>query len=482
MNLGIIIYIVSLSTIILSFFLLLSTGVAYFYKTFEFYKFLLSFFITFFTGILGCFFTRKFRYEELRHREAFATVTFTWITAAFFGSLPYLFTGTLESFTDAYFEAMSGFTTTGATVIADVESLSKGILFWRSITQWIGGMGIIVFALAVLPFLGTGGMQLFKAEVPGITVDKLKPRIVDTAKILWFIYVGITALIVILYKFCGMSLYDAICHAFTTISTGGFSTKNNSLSGFNNPFLEYVVGFCMILGSINFTLYYFLSKGDFEKIFKNSELRFYFFLLLILIILVSLSLKLTTYKTFEESIRYTFFQIISIITTTGYTTADYEKWNFFSQIIILFIMFCGGMIGSTAGGIKEIRIHLMFKQIYKEFYHLIHPRAIIYIKVEDKILSKEILESIWTFIFLALIIWILSSIILAASGLDIITSLSSVASALNNVGPALGKAGPIETYAFFPNLAKWILIFCMLIGRLEYYTVLVLFIPALWKK
>jgi trk system potassium uptake protein TrkH len=482
MNFGIVINIVSLSIIILSIFMLPSVGIAYFYKTSEVDEFLLSFFITFLTGAILYSLTRKYKHEEIRYKEAFASVTFTWISIAFFGSLPYLLTGALTSFTDAYFESMSGFTTTGASVIADVESLSKGILFWRSITQWIGGMGIIVFVLAVLPVLGTGGMQLFRAEVPGVTVDKIRPRIVDTAKLLWLIYLGLTSFITGLYALCGMSLYDAVCHAFTTISTGGFSTKNASLAGFNNILIEYVAGCCMLLGSINFVLYFLLLKRDIVKVFKNNELRFYLSVILVLLVLITFNLKLNIYKSFEESFRYTLFQIVSLITTTGYATADYTKWNFFAQTLILFLMFFGGMVGSTAGGVKQLRIYIMLKQIYKEFYHLIHPRAITSIKINEKALSQEVCDSIWSFIFLALIVWIISSIIVSATGIDIVTSLSSVASALNNVGPALGQAGPASTYAPFPVPAKWVLVLCMLIGRLEYYTVLILFVPAFWKK
>ncbi|MBO8143296.1 MAG: TrkH family potassium uptake protein [Thermodesulfobacterium sp.] len=482
MNIKIVVNIVSLNCIILSVFMLFPLVISLIYNTSEVYSFLISFSVTFFTGVFVYSLTKKYKHEELRYREAFASVTLTWISVAFFGSLPYLLTGTLGSFTNAYFEAMSGFTTTGASVITDVESLRKGILFWRSITQWIGGMGIVVFVLAVLPVLGTGGMQLFKAEVPGITVDKLRPRIVDTAKLLWSIYVGITLIIAGLYTLCGMSWYDAICHAFTTISTGGFSTKNASLSAFNSPLIEYVAGFCMLLGSINFGLYFLLLRREFNKVLNNSELRFYLSLVLILITLITINLKLTAYQSLEESFRYTLFQIISLITTTGYATADYTKWNFFAQTIILFLMFLGGMVGSTAGGIKQLRIYIMIKQIYKEFYHLIHPRAVTSIKINDRTLNQEICDSIWTFIFLAFIVWIISSIMVSATGLDVLTSLSSVASALNNVGPALGKAGPTTTYASFPVLAKWVLVFCMLVGRLEYYTVLILFVPAFWKK
>ncbi len=483
MNIGIVLNIVSLSIIILSLFMLPSLGIAIFCKTSEVYSFLISFLITLFSGISLYFLTRKYKQEEMRYKEAFASVTFSWISVALFGSLPYLLTGTLTSFTDAYFESMSGFTATGASVIANVESLPKGILFWRSITQWIGGMGIVLFVLAVLPVLGTGGMQLFKAEVPGVTVDKLKPRIVDTAKILWTIYASLTLIIAGAYVLCGMSIYDGICHAFTTISTGGFSTKNASLAGFHNPLIEYVGIIGMICGSINFTIYFYLAKRDFSKVFKNEELKFYLVFVFIISLLVILNLILTgTYSSFEKSIRYGLFQITTFITTTGYATADYTKWSPFAQIILLFLMYLGGMVGSTAGGIKQLRFCVILKQIYSQFIRLIHPKAVTTVKVSEENIDSEIITSIISFALLSLFVWITASVILTFFGLDIITAFSTTISALSSVGPALGKAGPTYTYAPFPTPAKWILVLCMLTGRLEYYTVLILFVPAFWKK
>jgi len=415
------------------------------------------------------------------YREAFMTVTLTWLAISFFGSLPYIFSASVNSLTDAFFESMSGFTTTGASIFADVERLPAGVLFWRSMTQWIGGMGIIVFALAVLPIIGTGGMQLFKAEVPEISVDKLRPRIIDTAKALWLIYIGITGIIIILYFIAGMNIYDAICHAFTTISTGGFSTKNTSIAYFNSPLLEYISSFGMFLGGINFALYFYLLKGNLGVFFKNAEFRFYFFIIIGIIFLLTIDLC-CYYSSYSESIRYAVFQVVSIMTTTGYTTADYLKWNSFSQLILLIIMFFGGMIGSTGGGIKQVRVYLMIKQIYREFYQLVHPRAVLALKLDDKFLTKETLGSIWGFVFLALFVCAIASVAMTGTGLDLITSVSTVVSAMNNVGPALGQAGPAGNYSSIPVFGKWILIFCMLAGRLEYYTVLILFTPAFWKR
>jgi len=420
--------------------------------------------------------------EELRHREGFVVVTVSWALVSLFGALPYLFGGTFGSFTDAYFEAMAGFTTTGASVLRDIEGEPHGILFWRSLTQWIGGMGIVLFSLAVLPMLGGGGMQLFKAEVPEITVDKLRPRIVDTAKALWYIYTVLTVLAAVMFMAGGMDLFDAVCHSFTTLATGGFSTKNSSLAFYNSPFIEFVAAFFMFLAGVNYTLYFFAFKGNFAKLLQSAEFRFYLAVTLIATSLITFDLWRAEYISLGESFQYGLFQVVSIMTTTGFATADYERWSFFSKLLLVILMFFGGMIGSTGGGMKQIRILVMLKQIYREMYQLIHPRAVTFLKVDGKNLTKEILGSIWGFLFLFLIICVLASLALTLAGLDMETSVSTVVSAICNVGPALGVAGPAENYASLPDVAKWILIFCMLVGRLEVYTVIVLFVPNFWRK
>ncbi|MCX7724486.1 MAG: TrkH family potassium uptake protein [Thermodesulfovibrio sp.] len=482
MNFKTVFNIVGIILIILSIFMLLPVGVAIINNSIDFKALFFSFLITFFSGAIMLALTKQYKHEDLMYREAFMTVTLSWLSVSFFGCLPYIFTGSVNSFTDAFFEAMSGFTTTGASIFSDVESLPAGLLFWRSMTQWIGGMGIIVFALAVLPIIGTGGMQLFKAEVPEISVDKLRPRIIDTAKALWLIYAGLTFLIVILYIVAGMNLYDAVCHAFTTISTGGFSTKNASIGHFNDPIIDYTVSIGMFLGGVNFALYFYFISGNFKVLFKNTEFKFYFLFILITVLIITVNLWLYTYDSVFDSLRYAVFQVISIVTTTGYATADYVKWSYFCQLVLLIVMFFGGMIGSTGGGIKQVRVYLMIKQIFREFYQLIHPRAMLALKLDEKFLTKETLGSIWGFVFLALFLCAISSIAMTATGLDIITSISTVISAMNNVGPALGEAGPAGNYSGIPTFGKWILIFCMLAGRLEYYTVLILFTPAFWKR
>jgi trk system potassium uptake protein TrkH len=482
MNFRLILNFTGVVTIFLSFFMLVPIAVSLFYKQGDTVPLIGSFLITGISGITLYLITGKHKRDEIRHREAFLIVTLTWLIMSFFGSLPFMLGNTFFSFTDAYFESMAGFTTTGASVLTDIEAVPRGILFWRCMTQWIGGMGIIVFALAILPVLGTGGMQLFKAEVPEINVDKLRPRILDTAKALWLIYVLLTVANVILIKGAGMDFYDAVCHAFTTMATGGFSTKNASVGHFKSPLIEYITALFMFLAGVNYSLYFYVFKGKFTRLWKSSEFKFYLAITLGATVLIAISLWKSTYDSLLDSFRYSFFNVISMMTTTGYATADFEVWNPFSQVILVIIMFFGGMIGSTGGGIKQVRMLLMIKQGYREMYQLIHPRAVTTVKLDDKFLNKEILGSIWGLVFLFLGVCTIATIGMAATGLDIVTSSTTVISAICNVGPALGEAGPAENYSSISPVGKWILVFCMLTGRLEVYTVLILFVPHFWKK
>lgn len=484
MRLGSVFHFIGVILIIFSFFFLFPIIIALIYHSFaDIYLFLKIMSISLFTGCIFYFLTYKYKGTDIGHREAFITVTLSWIIIAFLGSLPYYFSKVLPSFTDAYFESISGFTTTGSSVFTDVEHLSKPILFWRALTQWIGGGGIIVFALAILPWMGSGGMQLFKAEVADISVDKLKPRIIDTAKSLWKLYLGITAFIIFMLHISGMNLFDAICHSFTIIATGGFSTKNASIGYYQNPFIEIIVIIGMIMGGTNFSLYFSLLKGDIKKIWKREEFRFYIINLLVLSLLVTINLILTnSFSSFFQALRYGAFQVISLATTTGLTTYDYLKWSPFAQTIILLCLFLGAMAGSTSGGPKIVRILMMIKHIYRELYKLIHPRAIKVIKLDGKPVDDDVLSSIWGFMFIYFITIAIATVIMTAIGLDFLTALSTVVTCLNGVGPAFGKAGPAGDFAFISPIGKWILIFCMLIGRLEYYTVLVLLVPFYWKK
>jgi len=482
MNWKIILYLIGVVLLITSAFMGLPLAVSFIYGENDFQAFLLSMLLTSVVGALLLFANRKHSKEDLRHRDGFVSVTLIWIIIALLGCLPYLFAGTFDTVTDAYFESMAGFTTTGASVLTDIEAQPHGILFWRSLTQWLGGMGIVLFSLAILPMLGAGGMQLFKAEVPEITVDKLRPRIVDTAKALWYIYALLTVLAAGMYLLGGMSIFDAICHAFTTMATGGFSTKNASLAYYDTAYIHLVASFFMFLAGVNYTLYFFAFRGNMGRFRSSSEFRFYLGVVVFATILVAASLWRTEMETLGESFTYAIFQVVSIMTTTGYATADYEKWSPFVQMILVVLMFFGGMIGSTGGGMKQVRVLVMIKQIYRELYQLIHPHAVTFLKVDGKNLTKEILGSIWGFLFLFLLITALASVVISASGVDIVTSVSTTISAICNVGPALGNAGPAENYASMPAVSKWVLVFCMLTGRLEVYTVILLFVPNFWKK
>ena len=420
--------------------------------------------------------------KELTHRDGFTIVTLGWATIALFGSLPFLFSETIPSFTNAYFETMSGFTTTGATICQAIEQLPKSILFWRSLIQWLGGMGIILFSIAILPLLGVGGMELYKAEVPGPTPDKIKPRIAETARTLWKVYLLISLVEVFLLILGGMDLFDATCHTFTTLATGGFSTKNISIEYYNSPYLESILTLFMLLAGINFSLHYRLLLGKVKGFWNNSELHFFLSTFLIASILIALNLRISLFESFFSSLRHACFQVASILTTTGYSSDNFGEWPYFSQCLLLLLMFIGGCTGSTGGSIKCFRIMLLFKQGYRELYRMIHPHAVVPVKLGGKSIPPKTIEGIWGFFFIYLLLFAVSSLIMTLLGLDLITAISAVAACIGNIGPGLGAVGPAENFNHLPALGKWLLSLCMLIGRLEIYTVIVLFVPEFWKK
>ena len=436
------------------------------------------------TALSGLFMMLIFKRSnrELTHRDGFAIVALGWINAAFFGALPYLFTGALESLTDACFEAASGFTTTGSTIFTDIQKHSHGILFWRNLTQWLGGMGIILLSLAILPFLGVGGMQLYRAEVPGPTADKLRPRISQTARILWEVYVLFSAAEVLTLLLGGMNLFDALCHTFSTMATGGFSPKNQSIEFYQSPFLEYAITFFMFLAGANFALHYRFLKGNVKALWRDGEFCFYISVVLLATLFISLNLWGSIQKEFFQAFRLAIFQVVSIMTTTGFATADFENWPIFSQYLLLILMFIGGCAGSTGGAIKCVRIYILLKQGFQELRKLIHPRAVLPVKLGGKVISADTLSGIWGLFFLYLFIFSVASLALSLLGSDLLTSISAVAATLGNVGPGLGTVGPAENFAHLSIAAKWILTACMLLGRLEIYTLLVLLIPEFWKK
>ncbi len=420
--------------------------------------------------------------EQIRHREAFAIVSFGWVVAALFGTIPFLLAGTFSSFIDAYFETMSGFTTTGATVLTNIESQPHGILFWRNFTQWLGGMGIIVLGIAVLPKLAVGGRQLLAAESPGPSPERLRPRIAETAKIMWGIYLLFSLSEVILLKLAGLPLFDSFIHMFSTMSTGGFSSHTLNIGFFDRARVETIITCFMFLAGGNFALYYYLLKGNPKALFKDSEFRFYGFVVIAAIILITFNLWGGTYKSIWSSFRYAAFQVVSINTTTGFTTQDFNLWPSLSRGILLLLMFVGGCAGSTAGAMKNIRILILLKKGYQELLRLARPRAVIPVKLGGKPVEERVIAGITGFFILYILLFVISSLILMKLGVDMVSSVSATAATIGNVGPGLGLVGASQNYAFLPPVAKAILSLNMLLGRLEIYTVLVLLLPSTWRK
>ncbi len=445
--------------------------------------FILSISITIAVSLALIWFSSTLSDEDyINQKEGMTAVALAWTAIGLFGALPFYFSPDFTSFTDAFFESVSGFTTTGSSVMTDIQAADYGLLFWRSLIQWLGGMGIIVLSLAVLPFLGVGGIQLYKAEVPSPVPDKLTPRLSDSAKILWLVYAGLTGLEIILLFTGGMPLFDAVCHSLTTLPTGGFSPKNTSLAHYDSAYFDLIVTVFMILAGINFSLHYQILKGRTLAFWKDTECRFFLGLVMILILVISWDLYGRVYSSVFESIRFSGFQVASIVTTTGFATADYELFPGLSQILLFVCMFIGGSAGSTGGGMKCARILVCFKYCYRELFKLIHPRSIRQIKINNIVISDDVLRSIMGFLSLYIGLFFLSSILLALMGLDMMTSFGAVAACIGNIGPGFGSVGPSENFAHLPDLAKWLLSWCMLLGRLEIYTVIILFVPEFWKK
>jgi trk system potassium uptake protein TrkH len=461
--------------------MLLSIPFSIYYKEPIIWHLLLSAGITAGIGYLAYFFTRS-KGRQISKRDGYIIVSSSWIVFSFFGTLPFILTGSIPSFTDAFFETMSGFTTTGASILNDIESLPKGILFWRSMTHWLGGMGIIVLSLAILPILGIGGMQLFVAEVPGPTPDKLHPRIKETAKRLWAIYILLTALETLLLSLGGMSFFDAICHAFATMATGGYSTKQASIAHFSSPFIHYVIIIFMFLAGMNFTLSYFALHLKFDKILKNEEFRFYFLFIAAFTIIIAILLSFTGETSIENSFRDALFQVVSIITTTGFVTADYLNWMPILTALIFVLMFFGGSAGSTGGGVKIMRVVLLLKNSVLELKRLLHPKAIIPVRLNNQPVSQEIITNVLAFVSFYMLILVVSMTVMSTLGYDIESSIGAVVATLGNIGPGIGAVGPVENYHHIPMFGKWFLSALMLIGRLELFTVLVLFSRYFWEN
>lgn len=515
-NFKIILNLVGMLMLINALFMIVSVIVALIYREDIFLPLLLSSIITAVMGSV-CYFGTKNSQKKLTKRDGYLIVAAGWIfliitgSLPYFMSIPYLSTHTLLendfSSTNLFYETIAGYTTTGSSIFENVETLPNGLLMWRSLTQWIGGMGIIVLTIAILPLLGIGGMQLFVVEAPVISADKIHPRITDTAKRLWVVYVILTLAQIVCLSLAGMGLFDAINHALTTLSSGGFSTKNESTAYWNEfPAIQYILMFFMFLSGVNFVLNHYLIKGDWRKLVKNEEFKWYVGIITFLSIIIGTVVLFYanphhesiphavlnengTHYAFEESFRTSFFQVISVITTTGFTSADYTAWTPFVSMLFFSLLFVGGSAGSTSGGVKIIRHVILLKNSILEFKRLIHPNAIIPVRYNKKSLTQNIVYNILAFFVMYMFIWIVSSIILALinEGLnpgyeEFISAMSLSASSLGNIGLGLGDYSPTETVANLTPLAKWFCAFLMILGRLELFAILILFTPYLWKS
>ncbi|GAB5408714.1 MAG: TrkH family potassium uptake protein [Balneolaceae bacterium] len=441
-------------------------------------------------GALWYFFKPK---HEVRIREGFLVVSLTWLLLSLVGALPFIISGILPSYTDAVFETMSGLTTTGSTILGgitsdgftnpQIEELPKSFLFWRSLAHWLGGMGIIVLSLAILPLLGIGGMQLFQAESPGPTADKLTPRVQETAKLLWVVYVAFTGMeFILLWIHPSMDWFDALNHSFATLATGGFSTKNASISGFDSAYIDVIITLFMFLAGINFAMHFRLLRGDTKSFFNNRETRFYTLITLIGIIVITFSLWHFDGRSMLDALRYGSFQVVAIITTTGFGTDDYELWYSFGAFFLFLLFFTGGSAGSTGGGIKMVRWMILIRNTGREIKQIIHPKAILPVRIGERAISSDIQRTVLSFFILYIFIFALGAFCISLFGYDIMSSIGASISALGNIGPGWGEFGPTDSFAKLPYLGKWILILLMMIGRLEIFTVLIIFSPSFWKQ
>lgn len=420
--------------------------------------------------------------KHLGRRDGYVIVSFAWLAFSLFGMLPFYISGHIPTITNAFFETMSGFTSTGATILDDIESLPHGLLFWRSMTQWIGGLGIVFFTIAVLPIFGVGGIQVFAAEASGMSGDKVHPRIGVTAKWIWTIYTGLTGTLIVLLMLGGMDLFDSICHAFATTGTGGFSTKQASIAFYNSPYIEYVISIFMFLSGVNFMLLLFFVNGKFRKFIQNAELRWYFCSVTCFTVFIAVVLYYTSSMGAEEAFRKSFFQVASLHTSTGFATADYMTWAPILWGTLTVIMIMGACAGSTTGGMKCIRLVILAKVSRNEFKHIIHPNAVLPVRVNKQVISPLVKSTVLAFTCIYAVLILVSVLLMMGMGVGLTESIGTVISSIGNMGPGLGLCGPAYSWNALPELCKWLLAFLMLLGRLELFTVLLLFSTDFWKK
>lgn len=483
LNVRFILKMLGLMFVLETFFMLAAAAVAFFYRGDDVYPLLLSCGIMFGTGILCSCVGRKANDHSTGRREGMLIVTLTWIFLSALGMLPFLLGGYVDNVTDAFFETMSGFTTTGATILTDIESLPKGLLFWRSLTQWQGGIGMIVFTVALMPIFGGGASLMFEAETPSITHERFLPRITQVAKRLWGVYVFLTVLLVVLLWIGPMDLYDAVNHALTAISTGGYSTKNTSIAYWHSAYLEYVLTLFMFIGAVNITLIYFCFNGHIKKLFLDEEFRWFFFFVLGTILVVSTWLLDQGFASdVETAFRKAAFQVVALATTCGFATGDYLPWGSFFWFIALILMFICGCSGSTSGGLKMGRFVILAKNLSNEFKKQTHPHAVIPVRMNGHVVSGDVVHRVLAFVFAYIALIVLSCLLLTLDGLGFEEAISAAISAISNIGPGLGEIGPVYNFANVPTLSKWFLSFLMLTGRLEIFTVLTILVRGFWKQ
>ena len=461
--------------------LIFCIGVSAFYGEDDLLSFIITTAITLVAGS-GLLLLGKGADKQFGKRDAIIIVSITWIVVSIFGMLPFYLSGYVPDITNAFFEAISGFTSTGSTILDDIEALPHGLLFWRSMTQWIGGLGIVFFTLAVLPIFGVGGVQLFAAEASGLQYDKVHPRIGVTAKWIWSIYIGLTGIITLLLWLGGMNIFDSVCHSFATAATGGFSTKQASIEYFNSSYIEYVIAIFMTVSGINFTLLLLFTKGKFKKFFRDTELKWYLISVAAFTLFIAIGLYKTSAMGFEESFRKALFQVSSLHTSTGFASTDYMTWQPVFWGLMLVLMIIGACAGSTSGGIKCIRMVILTKIAQNEFKRIIHPNAVLPVRINKQVAPTGIISSVLAFIFVYLVIILVSCLIMMALGIGFTESVGTVVSSIGNMGPGLGLTGPAYSWNYLPDAAKWLTSFLMLVGRLELFTVLILFTGGFWKK
>ena len=480
-DIKLVVRIMSFLLLIESFFMLISAGVGYYYQEPSMKYLILASATASILGLVGIVSTPKIN-RNMHKREGFLVVSLIWVVFSVFGMLPAYWSCEIPNITDAFFETMSGFSTTGATIIQDVDNYPHGLMVWRCLQQWLGGMGIVVLSLAILPLITEGSMSLFSAEATGPTKEKIHSKISFTAKIFWSTYIGLTALNALFLWLGGMEVFDAICHALTTLSTGGFSTKGAGLGYWGSPNLEYITIVFMFLGGTNFTLFFYLFKGKFKKIFSNEELKYYILIILVFSLLIFGSLMLHHIEySLENAVRDSLFYVVSMITTTGQITTNFMMWPPFVFTLLWIVMLLGASSGSTSGGIKVARIVLLVKNSYYEFKRQIHPNAVIPVRYNDQIVQTQIINNVLAFVVVYMIVVLISTVLFTATGLNFEDAFGASASALGNVGPSIGTIGT-GNFSHFTPAAKWLMSFLMLVGRLELFTVLILLTPSFWKK